>query len=211
MSHRANPLLANHLLKKGYEVITIRDTPYVHPAIASHPDLYLCKMGVGQDAPVFVGKPKLLAPNYPADVRYNAVCLDDYFIHNLSHTDPNLLSAAKKRGLIPIHVKQGYTKCSCVVVDGSSIITADEGIWKSLRPFPIQVLLVKKGYVELPGFPYGFLGGASGRISDELIFHGNLQGHPDFHRIKAFVEARDLSLTFFKPFPLADIGSFFTG
>lgn len=210
LSYRANPLLTNELRKKGYEVILIKDTPYVHPAIASHPDLYMCKMGVGQNAPIFLGKPELLTSKYPGDIRYNAVCLDDYFIHNLSYTDPALLSAAKEKGLTPVHVKQGYTKCSCVVVDGSAIITADEGIYKSLQSLPIQILLVEKGHVELPGFPYGFLGGASGRIGGELLFHGNLQAHPDFQKMKEFVEARALRLTFFKSFPLSDIGSFFT-
>jgi hypothetical protein len=69
-------------------------------------------------------------------------------------------------------VKQGYTKCSLVVVDEKSVITSDMGLAAALQRFEIDVLLISQGHVALPGLQYGFLGGASGRAGDEILFNG---------------------------------------
>ena len=179
-----------------------------YPAVDAHPDIYCCRMGMSLHSHIFEGDPNEIGAAYPDNIKFNAVCLDRYFIHNLKHTSPALLREAREMELELIHVRQGYTKCSCVVVDGNSIITADNGIYNTLRYFSdIAVLKIRPGFVRLDGFEYGFLGGASGRVGNEIIFHGDLAAHPDYAAIRQFIEVRGLKATYFPQFPLTDIGS----
>lgn len=177
----------------------------VAPAICHHPDLLHCSLGPGM--PVFHGEAFRLGPRYPADVAYNACCTGKYFIHNLKYTDPDLLRLAKSIGLTLVHVPQGYTRCCCLPVDRDSVITADQGIIGPCRRAGLQVLEAGPDFVRLPGYPYGFLGGAAGRIGDTILFHGSLSSHPDGARIRAFIGARGLDCLDFPDFPLTDIGS----
>ena len=95
----------------------------------------------------------------------------------------------------------------CLPVDENSIITADQGILRACRRAGLQCLEAGPGFVRLPGYPYGFLGGAAGRVGDSILFHGNLSAHPDGVRIRTFIEARGLQCVDFEDFPLTDIGS----
>ncbi len=72
---------------------------------------------------------------YPYDVAYNAVSTDKFFIHNIKYTSAALLSYARNAKLEIINVKQGYTKCSCVVAADNAIITADASIVRSCRAY----------------------------------------------------------------------------
>lgn len=208
LSNEAHPLLQNYLTQLGYRCETVSASPFLSMGIASHPDLFMCKMGCDPDSPVFMGNPTTPIDPYPNDIPFNAVCTGQYFIHRLDYTDPELLSYAKKMNLAMIDVPQGYTKCNTVVVDKNSLITSDKGISNALAKHPdINCLLIEAGHVKLPGFSSGFLGGASGRVGHRILFHGNLQMHPDFIAIHDFIEARDLKAIWFEEFQLTDIGS----
>ena len=208
LSEHARPPLREYLSRGGYNLHFVTDSNITYPAVATHADLYYCRMGAGEYAEVFAGNPNELGYDYPHNVKYNAVCLDHYFIHNLNHTSPALLTIARAMGLECIHVNQGYTKCNMVVVDGHSVITPDEGILRTLQNYPdIDTLPIHQGHVKLQDFPYGFLGGASGRVGNEIIFNGNLSCHPDFEKICEFIENRGLSLQYFPAYQLEDIGS----
>lgn len=43
-----------------------------------------------------------------------------------------------------------------------------------------------------------------------IVFNGNLEAHPDYEKIAAFLSDRDIKLVYFKSFPLMDIGSILT-
>lgn len=200
--------LKNYLLDKGYTLEYIESKGIVDKSISHHPDIFLCKMGIDENAPVYFAKKETLSADYPCDVPFNAACTGKYFIHNLEYTNPDLLQAAENMGMTTINVKQGYSKCSIVIVDETSIITYDEGIYKACEEYDdLDVLLVSPGFVRLDGYDTGFIGGASGRIGDEVIFNGDLFCHPDFNRIKIFIESRDLKCKWFAGYPLTDIGS----
>lgn len=202
LSETANPLLADYFRAGGHELCVIKDTSVTYKPVCSHPDLYLCSLGIR--GPIFSGSAKNLGPRYPENIRYNAACTGRYFIHNLKYTAPELSEAASR--FTKIHVSQGYTKCNTVIVDETSIITSDQGIYKACFG-RLDVLLIQPGHVCLQDFPYGFLGGASGRVEDSLVFNGNLEAHPDFKKIQNFILTRSLELVYFKEYPLEDIGS----
>jgi hypothetical protein len=192
----------------GYQITTIVDNPNLNYGIASHPDLFMCKMGSQPESPVFFGNPELPKDPYPYDIIYNAVCTGKYFIHNLAASDKSLLQRAEQMGMALVDVRQGYTKCNTVVVDENSLITSDRGIYNTLvRSRDIDCLLVQPGYISLPGFSTGFIGGASGRVGRQIVFHGNLKLHPDYTQIKQFIGAKGLETIWFESFPLTDIGS----
>lgn len=212
LSENACPPLLEYLSGRHYEINLITTDPsnkaITYPAVCTHADIFFCRMGAGENAEVFRGNPRELGYRYPHNVKFNGVYLDRYFIHNLKHTSPALLESARAKGLKWIHVAQGYTKCNMVVVDGHSVITADQGILRTLRRYPdINILPVRQGYVKLSGFEYGFLGGASGRVGNEIIFNGNLSCHPDFEKIRDFIENCGLSIQYFPEYELEDIGS----
>ncbi len=223
MSEKANSILKDALRVKGYELIEIVGTNKVYDAISAHGDIYLCKIcGELVVAPVqqpfiqevllkngisYISGTKDPGCRYPENVRYNAAQIGSRLIHNTNHTDPAVLLAAKEHGLELIDVKQGYTKCNLVVVDENSAITSDMGLAASLQKHGLDVLPITRGHVTLEGFPYGFLGGASGRVGNEIVFNGDLSAHPDFLTITDFIQSRGLRALWFEEYPLEDIGS----
>ncbi len=202
MSESAHPLLLDHLKNEGYKLEIIRASDVTYEPVNSHPDIYMCSLGIGR--PVFFGCSEKIGSKYPENIRYNAACTGKYFIHNIKYTDPDLLQAADK--VEKINVPQGYTKCNTLIVDEDSIITSDIGIYNSCCG-KLDVLLIKAGHIKLKNFPYGFIGGASGRIGNTIIFNGNLEPHPDFERITEFIKERGLEIKYFREYPLEDIGS----
>ncbi len=223
LSENANKILKESLRSKGYRLIEIKKTDAVYDAVSSHGDIYLCKicdeLVVAPEQYPLIKEELLLSRakftlgasslghKYPKNVNYNAAQMGGYLIHNTNHTDHVILNKAKEFELELIHVKQGYTKCSLVIIDDKTAITSDRGLAAILKKYDLEILLISPGHVDLTGFPYGFLGGAAGRVGDEIIFNGNLSAHLDYQIIKEFIQQRGLQVTYFEEYPLEDIGS----
>lgn len=208
ISEETNKELIEYLTAKGYQLEFITSDGIVDKSISSHPDIFLCKMGVDDNAPIFFAESRDLGKDYPKDIAFNAACTGKYFIHNLANTNEKLLLAAKAMDMVLVDVKQGYSKCSIVVVDWNAIITYDEGIAQACEKFQgLEVLKISPGFVRLDGYDTGFIGGASGRVGNEIIFNGDLSSHPDFKSIVKFVEDHGLTCKWFNNYPLTDIGS----
>lgn len=203
ISKYADNLLKDFLTDQGYFIEEISALADVDPAISCHPDIYMCDLG----SSLYQGDPAKLTYDYPGHAIYNGCSTGKYFIHNSKITYHALKDAAEANGLIPVHVAQGYSKCNCVVVDEDSIITSDAGIEKACTTAGMNVLMVSRGQVVLEGYPYGFLGGASGKVENTIIFNGNLAAHSDYNAIKTFIESRGLEVVYFDSYPLTDIGS----
>jgi radical SAM superfamily enzyme len=221
VSELADRVFIDYLRNRGEVILVPRDDRFEnrtssHPDLVisiidntliidenAHSDLYhqLDALGV----PYIIGNSKLSAL-YPQDIAYNAVITKDFLIHKLDYTNPllSLHSAYTQKKLI--QVKQGYTKCSTVVVNDDTVITADQGIYKAVKD-SMNAILIQPGHVMLGDDNNGFLGGASASFEDMLVFHGDLSQHPDFLKIAEFIEASHKQLLYFKEFPLTDIGS----
>lgn len=203
VSCQADQALKKYLKEAGHRVCEVRSTVKMDPPISTHPDIYMCALRDG----LYHGERFLLHPDYPGHAIFNGCSTGKYFIHNLKYTAPDLLKAVRREGQIQVHVAQGYAKCSCVVVDEDSIITADRGIWKEAVKAGMDVLLIERSQVILQGYPYGFLGGASGKVGSTIIFNGDVTRHSDYARIRDFIESRGLEIVYFKDYRLTDIGS----
>lgn len=225
LSNAAHPALTSYLTKLGYAIELVYHEGVTYDPVSSHPDIFMCRLGVWEKPQIFPGNPEKLTSKYPGNIIYNAVCTEKYFIHNLKHTDPELMTAALGSAHYPnakptlVDVPQGYTRCCCLPVDDTSFITSDEGIAKTLASTSADVLLIEKGHIELPGFDYGFIGGCAGHImapsadhndnipAPTIIFNGNLSAHSDYERIANFIHQRNINIVYFEDYPLTDIGS----
>lgn len=223
ISADANRIMKDALRAGGHALIEIKAAASVYDAVATHCDIYLCRIGEGLVAApgqlllieeelrrnklAFYRGESDPGSSYPDNIRYNAAQIGSLFVHNTQYSDPVVLAKADEAGLLPVSVKQGYTKCSLVLVDDHSVITADTGISSALKKHDVDILEISQGSVRLAGFPYGFLGGASGRVGDVIYFNGDLSAHPDFERITAFIQRKGLQPVWFAEYPLTDIGS----
>lgn len=52
----------------------------------------------------------------------------------------------------------------------------------------------RESQVILEGQPYGFLGGASGKVGNTIIFNGDITRHSDYEAIREFIESRGLDI-----------------
>ncbi|HPR24081.1 MAG TPA: hypothetical protein PLM92_02700 [Bacillota bacterium] len=208
LSEKADPRLKRYIRECGYDIFNVKATSFVSGPVSSHADIYYCKLGCNDGAPVFCDKKEKLGYFYPSDIIYNAACTGKFFIHDLRHTDRTLMEKAKDMEMIFIDVKQGYSKCSICVVDENSVITADQGIAKKIsKEKGPDCLLISPGHIILERHEYGFIGGSCGLIGNEIVFNGDISLHPDFKRISDHIQSRGLSLKWFPGRELEDIGS----
>lgn len=224
LSSLADKRLTEYLSDNGFtlQLLDGGGSP-VYKEVSTHADIHMCQLGLWENSRIFPGNMEKLGNNYPGNIIYNAVCTGKYFIHNLKYTDSLLLTAAEKwqrqsnpsAELKKLHVSQGYTRCCCLPVDDSSFITSDEGIARTLEDTDADVLLIKKGSIALSGFDYGFIGGCAGHLilcgKRTIVFNGDLQAHPDYKKIAAFIKDRDIDIISFTGYPLTDIGSILRG
>ncbi len=195
--------LKKQLAKIG-RVITVAATEKCYQAVASHPDIQICaafgKLLVDADAyGAMLGSDKNIAArdelkqlekkgmllpvvsklgrSYPDSVIFNGKFTGGYWIHHLEHSHHDILKMADDMGVKKIHVNQGYTGCSLVMVGPESGVTADKGVHKTLTGGGFDVLLIERGHILLPGLKYGFIGGCAGLYQGRLYVNGDLSTH----------------------------------
>lgn len=157
----------------------------------------------------FIESKSSLGEKYPSNIALNALILDNYFIHNLNFSDEILLESQKNKTLV--NVKQGYTKCSSLVVNDNSIITSDKGIYNSLLKYNFDILLVPPGDIILDGLDYGFIGGTGGLInSSTMAFFGSLEKYAYGKEVKKFLEKHNVKPIYLSNSKLYDRGSLLT-
>ena len=217
---RYAPRLAAPLEKLGVDVLWLPDAPDTDSCLAGHADLSMIHLGAelvvtgcGDDIVNNLTNRGFKAirtegpgKSYPEDCTLNACIVGSKLIHRLDVTSRTVL------GALPycekINVAQGYAKCCTCVVDERSIITSDRGIAAAASDNDIDVLLIAPGYIELEGFDYGFIGGASFKLSaDTMAFTGRLDAHPDYHNIICFLTDRGIRPVFLTSDTAFDIGS----
>jgi hypothetical protein len=200
----------------GYEIIKIEKSSNTYDSISNHPDIFVFSTGrkVIVDYSIYDELKSILGncvikgdsrvqKKYPNNIQYNVAKLGEYAIHNKAYTDRKIIENINCKW---INVKQGYSKCNTLIVDDNSIITSDKGIYEETIKFGLKVLLIRPGDIILKGLNYGFIGGTSVRIENEIVFYGDIRKHRDYEKIEMFIENRNLKIKYFN-FDLEDIGS----
>ena len=215
-----------NLLKLNIEVIKVPKCTQVYEAINGHPDIQLNILKNNSATQLIVQKDisedfrnileenhikyivskKSLKNSYPSDIILNALILKDHFINTLAYTDENLFNSQKSK--INIDVPQGYTKCSVLPINEKALITSDKGIYKKLKNFNFDILLLPPGDILLPSLNYGFIGGTGGMISsDKIAFFGELEHYKYGNEIKKFLSHYGITPVYLKKGKLIDRGS----
>ncbi len=145
---------------------------------------------------------------YPRDCAYNVVRLGKKIIGNLLYADEEILKIYSQNGFEFIDVRQGYTKCNLCIVDSNSVITEDEGLFRTLSKNDIDVLKLSTYEVQLRNFKNGFIGGASGFLSQgQLGFFGKISEHTEFDKIKTFISKKNIDIIELSTTKMQDFGS----
>ena len=148
-----------------------------------------------------------MGEHYPKDAILNALRLGNRFFCNPKSVDVDLLKRCEKKGIRIVPVKQGYTRCAVGVVNEHAVITADNGLVRVFRQEGVEVLHIEAGFIELPGYSYGFIGGACGLLQkDVLAFCGSLMSHPNAADIYAFTKNYGVHIIELCSGELKDIG-----
>ena len=219
----------NMLKYLGYKLVPIETSNNVYAEISSHVDIFTTKIGdtlivekSKYDDLVFMLKDteynvisgkENVEMKYPNDIKYNVCIIGNYAVHNFKYTDKVVLKELKENGYELINVEQGYTNCSVAVIDESSVITTDRKIAEKLIANNISVLLLdytpdiklKDEYGNYSNMN-GFIGGAIGRVDNNIIVFGDLNKIDRENKIRDFIKIRNLKLIDFKDLDVMDYG-----
>lgn len=217
--YRISDASVNMLNSIGINVIPSCAVLSLYNAVKGHPDMLIHHFGgnkfltapeaysyfcsVLPEAEIIKGS-KALSDKYPEDIAYNAAVMGDTLICSAEHTAPEITSSYSKI----LSVKQGYSKCSVCIVSDNAIITSDKGIYKTAAANGIDVLCINEGYIYLKGMSHGFIGGATGLISDNILaVNGNIKTHPDCDAICSFCKQYGVEILPLNDGDITDIGS----
>lgn len=210
----------------GYNIIKIPPNPKFDSAVSAHPDMFIVKIGNKLFADncvkgLFTFLPDVTILNreaaasenlyrYPGDIEFNCVQVGKNLICNKKHTHSEIIKYAESNNINIINVNQGYAKCSVCVVSDRGLITDDDSIAQKAKDNGIDVLKIKKGYVKLPGYDYGFIGGCCGLVENDLIvFNGKIENHPDYDKINEFCKHYGVRILSLSDEELYDIGTIY--
>ncbi len=145
---------------------------------------------------------------YPFDIPLCARALgSEAIMANERYTAGEILELCRDEKVRLINVKQGYSACTSLCIGG--VITSDSGISSALAREGAEVLKISSGSVLLPGFDYGFIGGASGVDRKKILFCGSLDTHPNYKEIQAFASRFGVECISLSELPLLDVGGLF--
>ena len=209
-------------LKKYGQVVRTKANTRVLRGLDTHPDILVHPLPSGNLVvdrdnydyykEIFPNKKIIpshssLTEKYPGDILLNAFAFKKIFIHNLKHTDQVILDYYKRAGYDLVNIKQGYTKCSCLVTE-DFVITSDGGIYESLRDF-IPIYKIDHGQIKLQNFNYGFIGGTSGVLGKKIFFTGDFSHHSSHEEILKIVSKYDYEIEILSKDPIEDFGSIY--
>lgn len=211
------------LTHHGIQVVPIAPDPRLAFPVCSHADMLVHHMGnqniisasqskttiqfLEREGFSLCSPDKSLSETYPGDILLNALRLGNYLIGKLTALDPVLIRQSEEQGIRLIDCAQGYARCACAVISEKAVVTADPSLEKILVSLGMDVLRISSGFIRLPGYSYGFLGGCCGLIApDVLLFAGNLDDHPDAGSIRKFAASHGVKICCTSREPLTDVG-----
>lgn len=214
------------LLLRGFQVIKCPPHKNLSPALSSHPDMLMAKIGnriissvsYCEAYPYLFSDIREYSPNtdmtfsdedvcekYPRDAIFNALNIGNYVFIKEDTASHAVIDIAKSVGLEIVSVKQGYPACTTLAF-ANSAITADRGMQRILQKYGIDVTLIDNGDISLPPHEYGFIGGASGVYKNEVYFLGDIKNHRSCDIILDAIEKAGFIPTSLSDEPLRDLG-----
>lgn len=149
--------------------------------------------------------------NYPQDIALNQALIGKYILGKKDACAKAILEYTNNNEYEYLSVKQGYAKCSTLVLNKNAIISADDSILKASKDIGLNFLKINNSSVsiKLNGYGYGFVGGASFVYNNQVIFFGNLENHENAKEISSFCESQGFSVLSLDQGQLTDVGGAF--
>lgn len=213
----------SELCEFGIDCIEIPRNPLLDKEISNHADMLCHNLGNGYIVvkhlstkdekkiaslgitPLFYNS-DIKSP-YPYDVPLNVARIENRLVCNVKYTSQAIIKYALENRLQIINTKQGYAKCNLCIVRNNAVITEDHGIAILLKKYQFDVLEIGVGDVSLSESHYGFLGGASSKLSkNTMYFSGNIEEHRDYENIAKFLAKHQITPVFNKKRKLRDFG-----
>lgn len=203
----------------GYTPVLLPEYELLPVPVSSHPDMLIYRMSSGAlltytgyyeaNRSVFdrlcceIFTEDILPDKvYPHDIYLNALRLGDTVYGRCDMLPQIILNDTKKA----VNINQGYARCSACVIDQNAIITADRSIAGAAGARGVEVTLIESGNIELEGYGYGFIGGASGLLDGCVAFIGDPGTHPSGDKITAAVLSRGMDIIILDDCMLCDCG-----
>ncbi len=198
--YRAPEKIREGLIAAGFIPLEVRGSDGLSEAVHGHADLNVLNIGktlvvrreVAEYYPALLScegvvvSDEMTKAQYPDEAKFCAKVAGETLYHGKVVAD-DVLRVAEAEGLSCQMIRQGYVACNLLVVDASHAITSDASVAKALSLHGVEVLQIRDGFVSLPPYPYGFIGGASGVYRDIVYFLGDVMRHPDGERMVAFI------------------------
>lgn len=225
VDYRADKEIIKNIEKMNIEIIKTIKCKELQEPVMGHPDMILHPVTydtlilapnvydyyhnkLGDNGIKIIKGEKTLSRNHPEDIAYNVARIGKYAFHNIKYTDPKLRYYLEKNGIELIHVNQGYSKCSIAIVDDNKIITTDIGIHEKAVSKGINSIYIEPNIVDLPGYDYGFIGGAAGRISkDEFLITGIIENKVLKRKIHNFISDKGFTISYASEKRIIDLGT----
>jgi len=197
----------NELKKLGINPLSCGKTNRIVSELAYHPDILAFNYKAGkwiseEDNSLLPDNMNNLLTSvryrlgnkYPADCIFNSFAINNNIFCGRVNYGP-YTNIKELSGYNLITFKQGYAKCSVIIINENSFITGDKSIEKKLKEIKYDCLYVTNECIGLNGFKNGFIGGCAGKASkDLLLFTGNIKLHNDYENIKAFCRNYDVDI-----------------
>ena len=212
----------NELKELGIECLTLNKNSLLDDEISCHADMNAFNFGngqvllnrglIGESELKNIGLEPIISTTessspYPKDVPLNVAFTGKHIICNSIYTAKEIIDFTKSNNVEIINTKQGYSKCNLCIVNENAVITEDKGLASLLKNYQYNVLLISSGDIYLSDAHYGFLGGASCKISnDKMYFSGDLSKHRDYESIVNFLDLYNVKPIYNKSRRLTDFG-----
>lgn len=226
IDYRASAKTVDALEKLNFSVIKTPQLTTLYTTICGHSDIMVFKAQNDEiivEPTVFkyfsnkltnievVAGNTILNEKYPFDIAYNAALVGKKLICNEQFTDDKILDFANRNDIKIVNTKQGYAKCSICIISDEAIITSDKNIQIAAEKNKIDVLMVDDTSIKLNGFEHGFIGGATGLISKNILaVNGDINYHKDCNRIVDFCKSYGIEVISLNNEQIDDIGSIIT-
>ena len=215
------------LVRRGFKVLKLPANKNLGEAVASHTDLniHLIQNTLVSTAEYCEENEALftllnkeirglrmcftsdrLSSAHPRDAALNLLKLKDKMYARADAVSPFLKKLGEDMGYELVPVKQGYPACTVLKLNEEAAITADNGMEKILTKNGIRVTKIAEGGIELPPYPYGFIGGAAGVYDGTVYFLGDPKTHPSYPLIKEAAEKESLIVLALGTGALRDLG-----
>ena len=148
---------------------------------------------------------------YPNDIALNQALIGKYIIGKSDSCARQILDYAHINRYEYISTKQGYAKCSTLILNKNAIITADDSIVKIATDLRLDSLKINNAdfKIKLEGYNYGFIGGASFVYNNQVVFFGNMDNSKGEKDILEFCKKHGFSTLSLDKDELTDVGGAF--